>query len=402
MRYIFHDIWLLVRNKTLIYLITVISVMASVFLLHFSYSLFQSSMKQKESEVLGRKEINISVKDQYEIYDENEVNGSYKVKECQGESYATVKDVKTMLKALPEDFFDDLESVSLSAVVDNVPLYFLFSIQNQKYTICEIQKKNMSDFGLLTDGRYFSRSEYETGEKVALIYEASKNENAEFSDSILSDDKKYITLQGEQYKVIGKQQLFGDQPMVPVTAIHNDSKIYGNIHFYFYNQINSVQYEELKEMVDLYLDPHGVLDKVHLPDQDKIYLYNTMMVIAVLIALISSLNFVILYQYLLESRKKETKAFLICGQKKWQAVLVNVTECAILTIPVYVMTAILYDHVFLKIIRAFYPYIDDHYSIKLYASLFAIYYFCSLFVLICSLLCSMRNTDLDIRGGRRK
>lgn len=55
MRYIFHDIWLLVRNKTLIYLITVISVMASVFLLHFSYSLFQSSMNQKESEVLGRK-----------------------------------------------------------------------------------------------------------------------------------------------------------------------------------------------------------------------------------------------------------------------------------------------------------------------------------------------------------
>lgn len=112
MRYIFHDIWLLVRNKTLIYLITVISVMASVFLLHFSYSLFQSSMKQKESEVLGRKEINISVKDQYEIYDENEVNGSYKVRECSGESYATVKDVKTMFQRMRKRFFQTVTEIS--------------------------------------------------------------------------------------------------------------------------------------------------------------------------------------------------------------------------------------------------------------------------------------------------
>lgn len=59
----------------------------------------------------------------------------------------------------------------------------------------------MSDFGLLTDGRYFSRSEYENGEKVALIYDVSENEKADFSDS--DGDFRYAGYDTSGAEVVG-------------------------------------------------------------------------------------------------------------------------------------------------------------------------------------------------------
>ena len=47
MRYILRNIRLFMTNQRGIYLLSIAAVMSSVFLLHFSYSLYQSFMKEK-------------------------------------------------------------------------------------------------------------------------------------------------------------------------------------------------------------------------------------------------------------------------------------------------------------------------------------------------------------------
>lgn len=401
MKYILRDIILLIKGKSLIFFITMVSIMTSVFLLHFSYSLFQSSMKQKEAEKMDKKSLTISFNGQYKEYDKNEVTGFYRVSTDEKGEYASVKDLKNMINELSEDFQNSVINVGIRAIVDDVPLYFYFDIQDHKIIASDFYKKNMETNHLLEEGRFFTKNEYETGEKVAIIYDYTQDKNTKYLESISMNDGKFIVLENQKYKVIGTQQLYVDQPIIPITSVSDDEKLYGYLEFEFESQVNSIQYNELKEVIELCLGENGSLEYVSLPDQDKIYLYNTMMAIAVFIAIISSLNFVILYQYLIENRKKEMKAFLICGLRKSRVIMMNIFECTLLTVPIYLITVLLYDTVFLKSISQYYPYINEHNPIILYFVFFVIYYVSSLLILFGSLYWTINNAELNIGGGRK-
>ena len=146
---------------------------------------------------------------------------------------------------------------------------------------------------------------------------------------------------------------------------------------------------------------HASLPDMDLPDMDKIYLYNTMIIIAVLIAVVSALNFVILYQYFLEKRQEEIRAMRICGMKRRRAVVMFLAECVCLTLPVYVLSVFLYDRFALRMMSSFYTYVDDHYSLKLYLELFAIYYISSLIILLVSIWRRLQGEGrMRIGGGR--
>lgn len=400
MKYIIRNIRLFMTNQRGIYFLSIAAVMSSVFLLHFSYSLYQSFMKEKDAQSVEADNLSVELLDPYTKQGDSE-DSDYRIIPRKGTKYVTIKDLKRLLKNLSEEFQKEVQNIGTEVAVDDVTYLCNFGVENGEIVMSKLYRDNITGHSL-EEGRFFTEEEYKKGLRVALDEAVlSPSQKSPYLDSIRSKDGKYLIIEGKKYRIIGKHSSFPDQPIVPITSLPDDYPLYEWIEFDFEGSVNSLQYTELKDAVEETMGDHASLPDMDLPDMDKIYLYNTMIIIAVLIAVVSALNFVILYQYFLEKRQEEIRAMRICGMKRRRAVVMFLAECVCLTLPVYVLSVFLYDRFALRMMSSFYSYVDDHYSLKLYLELFAIYYISSLVILLVSIWRRLQGEGrMRIGGGR--
>lgn len=400
MKYIIRNIRLFMTNQRGIYFLSIAAVMSSVFLLHFSYSLYQSFMKEKDAQSVEADNLSVDLLDPYTKQGDPE-DSDYRIIPRKGTKYVTIKDLKRLLKNLSEEFQKEVQNIGTEVAVDDVTYLCNFGVENGEIVMSKLYRDNITGHSL-EEGRFFTEEEYKKGLRVALDEAVlSPSRKSPYLDSIRSKDGKYLIIEGKKYRIIGKHSSFPDQPIVPITSLPDDYPLYEWIEFDFEGSVNSLQYAELKDAVEETMGDHASLPDMDLPDMDKIYLYNTMIIIAVLIAVVSALNFVILYQYFLEKRQEEIRAMRICGMKRRRAVVMFLAECVCLTLPVYVLSVFLYDRFALRMMSSFYSYVDDHYSLKLYLELFAIYYISSLVILLVSIWRRLQGEGrMRIGGGR--
>lgn len=401
MKYIIRNIRLFMTNQRGIYFLSIAAVMASVFLLHFSYSLYQSFMKEKDAQSVETDYLNAKLLDPYTEQGDPEDNSDYRVIPRKGTKYVTIKDLKRLLKNLSEEFQKEVLVIAVQVVVDDVPYVCCFGVENGEIVMSKYYRDNVKRL-FVKEGRFFTEEEFKEGLRVALDAAVmSTSQKTPYLDSIRSKDHKFLIIAGKKYRIIGKHFFYEDLPIIPIKSLPEDYTLYGGIEFSFKTSVNSLQYTELKDAIEETLGDHASLPDMDLPDMDKIYLYNTMIIIAVLIAVVSALNFVILYQYFLEKRQEEIRAMRICGMKRRRAVVMFLAECVCLTLPVYVLSVFLYDRFALRMMSSFYSYVDDHYSLKLYLGLFAIYYISSLIILLVSIWRRLQGEGrMRIGGGR--
>lgn len=400
MKYIIRNIRLFMTNQRGIYFLSIAAVMSSVFLLHFSYSLYQSFMKEKDAQSVEADNLSVELLDLYTQQGESG-ESNYRIIPRKGTKYVTIKDLKRLLKNLSEEFQKEVQNIGTEVAVDDVTYLCNFGVKNGEIVMSKLYRDNITNHAL-EEGRFFTEEEYKEGLRVVLDEAVtSTSQKSPYLDSIRSKDGKYLIIEGKKYRIIGKHTSFPDQPIVPITSLPDDYPLYEWIEFDFEGSVNSLQYAELKDAVEETMGDHASLPDMDLPDMDKIYLYNTMIIIAVLIAVVSALNFVILYQYFLEKRQEEIRAMRICGMKRRRAVVMFLAECVCLTLPVYVLSVFLYDRFALRMMSSFYTYVDDHYSLKLYLELFAIYYISSLIILLVSIWRRLQGEGrMRIGGGR--
>ena len=132
MRYILRNIRLFMTNQRGIYLLSIAAVMSSVFLLHFSYSLYQSFMKEKDAD------------------------SDYQIIPRKGTKYVTIKDLKRLLKKLSEEFQKEVLDVGTEVVVDNVPYICWFGVENGEIVMSKFYRDNITMHSL-PEGRFLQR-----------------------------------------------------------------------------------------------------------------------------------------------------------------------------------------------------------------------------------------------------
>lgn len=132
------------------------------------------------------------------------------------------------------------------------------------------------------------------------------------------------------------------------------------------------------------------------------YLYNTIIMVTIFITIVSAINFAILYRYILSSRKQSLMVYRICGMSFARVVLLYLGECVVLTVPAYVIGALLFEHVILKKVSKYYDYMSNSYSSYVYMVLFAIYFILSLLILLFMIIYALKtDKELDVKGGTR-
>lgn len=405
MNYIFRNIKSFFINKRLIFVLSIFSVLCSCIMIHFSYGLFQNYQLKKQYDLSDKREIALTLSGIFEEVTDQELNhDEFYLKAGEtAEHYVTLELLRKYLTEFDDSFAEKLKYIEATAVVDELPFRMDFSMKNGVIIKSEEFEKEVEDNAMLESGRYFTGEEYQNGERVAICWDYKHwNTMSSPVSNRLAVDENTLRIQGKDYEIIAYGTLDIDRPTIPITSLDDATPFTEKLIFHFRKPIRQEQYDAVAEKTDRILGDKAVLEPVSLPDDDAIYLYNTIIIVTVFITLVSAINFAILYRYILSSRKQSLMVYRICGLSFGRVVLLYLGECVALSVPSYLMGILLFENVILKKVSEHYEYMNDSYGLSIYFTLFAIYFLLSVLILTVMIIHALKtDAELDIKGGLR-
>ncbi len=382
MKYVLKNITSFIKTEKMIFILIIICVIASSFIINFSYGLYQNYnvVKGNETSELYSLEIPFN----------NDLNGNYAEKKILRDTVLSFSDSLNenidmyLVKPYSDIITEDYGSV-----------YTRFAIKNGNFVPCEIFEENLKKFGNLISGKYFSEEQERNGDKVALVH-AESTGGDDITRKLKINDET-ILFQDKEFKIVGIQALHG--LIVPFESLNDDTPI-NLLNMGFIKPLTRSQYDEIKEKISMAFGDIADIPELDIPEAENYYLYNTIILISIMIAILAAINFAVLYKYILSKRTKALSVFRICGCTKFRALRMFLSECMLITIPVFALTALCYDRFVLPILAKHFEYIKSAYSLILYLIIFAIYVFSSLIVLgIMIYFGFLRKTIRETKGG---
>ncbi len=365
MRYIFRNLKSFAKNETLLFCITILCVFCSSIILNFSYGLYQNYHALREEAEMS-----------------DEFTGFR----------PTIREGETMTKGQLQQYVESISTDTMNAVqfvysssrdLDGFPsedcglFYMRFSMQDGVYQTCHDTRDSWEKDNLIIRGRYISDDEEASGAHVCMIANDSGRGWSDASLNIKNDDGT-VTLFGETFEVVGEYNAGSDCPLVPFLTVPDDLEI-RDFSLVFLtgdgdgSYITQAQYNELVSIADEVLP--GILEypELDFPDEDTTYLYNNIMLISVLISVLSVINFAMLYLFILKRRGRNLAILRVCGCTKGRVARTYLGECLVLSIPIYVIGAVVYMILLKYVLAGFFPDMEASYSIPVLLIIFLMY-----------------------------
>ena len=391
MKYILKNITKFIRDDTLIFFLILLTVVMSSFMLNFSYGVYQNYEIKKDGASAEHDIILIEYTYEIEHIDIGHPVGMYKLADYDGDT-VTIEMVKNFLSKIDESVLEEVEDICTEVSFNNYELGMIFLFMDGKFLIDE-------DFGkrAVTSGRYFTQEDFDEKRKVALVfdYERINVGKNPLTEEMFYDDN-HIKLGDELYEIIGYHDVGIDSPLLPITSLPYDTIVCGALTLDFKDNINLYQYMEVSDAVEECFGSLAYVKPVPLPDIDTIRLYNTIIIIAVIISVIAAVNFAILFRYILRKRQQQIACMRVCGLKYYKTVLYYVGECMLITLPAYILTTLCFAKWILPWMSDFYRYGFRTYNRMVYVCLFGIYFATSIIVLLIMLLTSIKKKTINI------
>ena len=379
------------------------TVICSCIMIHFSYGLYQNYQLKKQYDLSDDREITLTLQGNFDEISDGELNNdeSFFAEADSADRYVTVDLLKKYVAEFSNTYTDNLKYVEATAIVDRLPFRMDFAIRDGRMVKSDEFEKEIEDNALLESGRYFTEEEYRNGEAVALCWDYLHwNTMSSPVSRRMAVDRNTLRIQGKEYKIIAYGIIDVDRPTIPVTSLEGATPFAGEIVFHFRRPIRQEQYDVVAEKTAKVLNDKAVIKPVSLPNDDAVYLYNTIILVTVFITLVSAMNFAILYRYILSCRKQSLMVYRICGLSIGKVVLLYLGECVAMTVPAYVIGVLLFANVILKKMSGYYEYMNDSYGISVYLIFFLVYFLLSLLILTVMIIHALKtDMDLKVEGG---
>lgn len=378
MKIVFYNIKNFIKQHTGFFILMIITVFFSSVIMLFSYGLFQNYKMSKLEFTASQKQLRI-------------------------DSNSNIPDVMPMTKgevlqcitSLDENSFKDLELIFTISQVDDCKVPFeeasitmdvlsRFLYIDGNFRCYSKMYKTLKEQGWFLEGNYYNDAQYDSGQPLMLLPEG------------FADNKSEFSMQGKTFKAIATIK---GEPDVIYTSLNDDTKC-SAVCF------NYTRPPSLKQYNDIYNTFKSVFgERIKSPDvepfyQEDYWLYNTIMLAAVLIAIVASINLIILYQYILLKRRKTLSIFMICGCTKNKAVMYYLAESMLITLPCFFISALLYHNFLLELFAKKFVYIESAYSLKLYVIAFLIYFIISTTAMFIISSAMVRKTSIiQLKAG---
>lgn len=370
-------------NNFIIFILLVISTITSAIVIFFSYGVYQNY-----NTILSYKEDDLS--DDY--IGINYVNT--------GSEYVTKRDLLNCLSEIDDisnELREQIIQYDVEGIIDNNSYEFKFLYCDGKFKVAEEFKENLKKYDNLTEGTYWSDYEEANGICVALI-----SDPAVFGEISALDSIKYVNqlkIGGKIYDIIGKQAWNEKGAMFPFSTVADEQFLTSTL-ISFNSAVSVKTYNQIRDVFNNYMGDKAVFEEIRTIDKDTYYTYKTVILISVFIALIAAINFMILYRYIMSTRKRTTAIFRILGLTPAKLNFMNMSECIILIVPFFILGMVLYQTVFLPRLHTYFVYMQDAYTPFVYFLLFVIFISVSLIVIGIMLLVMSRKRILELIKDR--
>ena len=114
--------------------------------------------------------------------------------------------------------------------------------------------------------------------------------------------------------------------------------------------------------------------------ENNTYLYNTVLLLVLVVSMVAAFNFCALYHYIVTTRQRTLKIFRICGLSHSKSILLYLGECSVLSAGTYLVTLLLFRYLLMPFLAGRWNVFDFHFPVGVYGTLFLIF-FVSSFVL---------------------
>lgn len=370
-------------NNFIIFILLVISTITSAIVIFFSYGVYQNY-----NTILSYKEDDLS--DDY--IGINYVNTS--------SEYVTKRDLLNCLSEIDDisnELREQIIQYDVEGIIDNNSYEFKFLYCDGKFKVAEEFKENLKKYDNLTEGTYWSDYEEANGICVALISDPAVFGEISALDSIKYSNQLKI---GEKiYDIIGKQAWNENGAMFPFSTVADEQLLTSTL-ISFNSAVSVKTYNQIRDVFNNYMGDKAVFEEIRTIDKDTYYTYKTVILISVFIALIAAINFMILYRYIMSTRKRTTAIFRILGLTPAKLNFMNMSECIILIVPFFILGMVLYQTVFLPRLHTYFVYMQDAYTPFVYFLLFVIFISVSLIVIGIMLLVMSRKRILELIKDR--
>lgn len=380
MKCILRNIRSLIKNEPLIFAVMIVCVFASSWVLTFAYGLYQNYNVQKTEADIESKELVLSLREDKSV---------------------TRTDLERFFAEISDETLNAANLLYCDAELPGFPTErgdygraaFRFTIHNGQYQSSSYIKEQWEKKGQITSGRFFSDDDEKTGANVALIY-TDMGEWNEATLAIKTGDNT-IRLFDKEYEIIGTYDGFGGVPLIPFLSIPEDLELSAPA-FMFEKNLTKSQYEEIRSAAGRAVPETFVFPDLAFPDTENIYIYNNIMLICTLIAVLTVINFASLYNYIISKRIRQLAVFKLCGCTSFKATGFYLAECAIICVPVFMIGTASYIPVMKFFLSPIFPYMKDAYSPVIYAVIFALYIIILVIIMSFTLIRSVKKNTAAI------
>lgn len=359
MKYVFYNIRNLAKNEKFIFAVMLLCIFISAWIMTFSFGLYQHYFSMR-------------------------INADEESKQITPQIAGTLTrgEAKAYLDSLSEELTDDInvimcnspytfENASRPGDYINPGLVSRFVIRGGDYRISSYVSDIWEENNMIVTGRYLSETEEMNGALSVLISQdvkTNKFRRAEYADILLDEDT--LLINGERYNIVGTHTSFG--MIVPFLSISEERPI-DTLSFGFKNILTRKKYNELVSRADEIIPEKLVFPEFAAPDQESMYIYNNIMMISVLIAVLVIINFAFLYSFIFGKRRRQLAVMRICGCTAAQAWGICLGECIVLCVPVFLVGMLTYIPFMHGVLSEVFVYMEASYKPWIYAAIFGIY-----------------------------
>lgn len=392
MKYVLHNLSSLIKNEKFIFAVMIVCVIASAWIMAFSYGLYQN--------------YNITL---YE-FDESAAHMDIEINE--GKTL-TKGDLVRYLAAISNETKNDISSIGTSTRLEGfedtdewsyLDSYFWFHITDGVYLVPPDARENWES-GVILTGRYISDEEMANGADVVML---SNNQDITTDNqdgwdpatkAILNEDGTKATIFGKEYTVIcTNRSPYG--PMMPILSVPDDVAL-NSLSFSFYNHVTREQYNEVRDVADEVIPGVLTFAQMDIPDAEGAYMYRNIMLIAALIAVITIVNFAVLFRYITAKRRRQNAIFRLCGCTVGKIMRASLAECCMICIPTFIIGIAAFIPVMEFVLSNIFPYMKGAYSPVIYLAFVLIYTVLMLIIMSVVLFVQLRKMPVETlkRGG---
>lgn len=391
MKYIFKNIKSFAQDYTKIFVLLIITISVSTLIIHLSYGMFREYRDRKELSRSATKQIVLRLKSSY-AQRADAASGSDGMMVTMGDlAYqryekrdnlqdVTAADLRQFARGLDAEIAGKLLNIHTGVLQGDYRFETDFLISDGKIV-------NSGDYGFdslynfffgvqtmntFQYGRFFTDQEYADGKQVCIMYGFQKNLRGDYLKKNLLDNGK-VLIGNQEYEIIGLQNGIGTG-YLPITSVDGDSVLLDEIELRFRDNISLREISLLNDTAKKYFGDRAASNYELEEDEEKSYLYNTILLLVFVVSLVAAFNFCALYHYIVTTRRRTLKIFRVCGLSHRKSIWLYLGECSVLSAGTYLVTLFLFHFLLMPFLAGKMNLFDFHYKAGVYLALFLIYF----------------------------